>query len=268
MTKHKSVSNINITMHWKSTIVILAIPLTLTVCANATLFTDDVSTADKGHCELEFGTNYYKDTQYDYDQGYKARTRETTMYLYALYGLTDNWDIGMTIPYGYINYDRETKHNGFMDVEIESKIRLFEETNLLPAFALYLDFITDSGNDEKLLGSGDQDLWLNGIFSKTLGENLWFDLNLGYYFTGGKTADDLFIYSLGLTGGLREKIYLYLELYGEVEFERNFNDNICLGALSVGYEINPRLFMKTGLAAGISDGAHDLQFSQRVYYSF
>ena len=236
--------------------------------AYAALFTDDTWTTDKGHFDLDYWVQYYKDTQYIGDEDYKSRTRETKLYLYMLYGLTDNWDIGMTIPYGYINYDRETKTNGFMDIDIETKYRFFEETNLLPSFAIYLDYITSSANEEKSLGSGDQDLWLNCIFSKTLKEDLWLDLNLGYYFTGGKAADDVFIYALGATTGLTEKLYIYAELYGEVEFEVNFNDNVCVGALSVGYEINPTIFVKIGAAAGISDAANDLQLSTRISFSF
>ncbi len=232
------------------------------------LFVDDTSTTDKGHFEVEYWVQYYKDTQHNYEDNYKSRTRQTQLYLYMLYGLADNWDVGMTVPYGYINYDREIKQNGFMDIEIESKYRFFEETSLLPSFALYVDYITSSANDEKSLGSGDEDVWLNGIFSKTLTENLWLDLNLGYYFTGGKASDDAFIYCLGLTTGFRERLYVYAELYAEVEFERNFNDNVCIGALSVGYEINPRLFIKTGAAVGTSDGANDLMISGRISFSF
>ncbi|MGD9014424.1 MAG: transporter [Candidatus Omnitrophota bacterium] len=255
-------------MHAGIIIIILVLPLAIITCADAALFTDDTWTMDKGHLELEYGIDYYKDTQYDYVGGYKSRTRETALYLYALYGLTDNWDIGLTIPYGYINYDRETKANGFMDWEIETKLRLCDEAKFLPSLALYIDLITDSGNEEKSLGSGDQDVWLNAIFSKTLKENLWLDLNLGYYFAGGKDADDVSTYCLGLTNGFKQRFYVYLELYGEVEFERNFNDNVCLGALSVGYEIGPRLFIKTGAAVGISDGADDLQISGRISFCF
>ena len=246
----------------------ITILVSLAPGAQAMLFIDDTSTTDKGHFELDYWVQYYKDTQYDYDNDYKTRTRETKLYLYLLYGLADNWDIGMTVPYGYINYDRQTKHNGFMDIEIESKYRLFEETNLLPSFAFYVDFITSSANEDKSLGSGDEDVWLNGIFSKTLRENLWLDLNLGYYFTGGKASDDVFISCLGLTAGLSERLYVSVELYEEAEFESNFNDNVCIGALSVGYEFNPRIFVKTGAAAGISDGANDLQFSTRISFSF
>jgi len=247
------------------TISIFLIPACLT---EAALFTDDTWTTDKGHFELDYWVDYYKDTQYIYNEDYKSRTRETKFSLYMLYGLTDNWDIGVTVPYGYVNYDRETKANGFMDIEIETKYRLFEETSLLPSFAFYVDYLTSSANDEKYLGSGDQDLWLNSIFSKTLQENLWLDLNLGYYFTGGKGGDDIFLYSAGITTGFKEKLYVYAELYGEVEFERNFNDNVCIGALSVGYEINPRIFVKVGTAVGISDSASDLQISARTSLSF
>jgi len=248
--------------------LVFSVFLLLAPRAQAMLFIDDTSTTDKGHFEVEYWIQYYKDTQYNYEDDYKSRTRETKLYLYILYGLADNWDVGITVPYGYINYDRQTKQNGFMDIEIESKYRFFEETSLFPSFALYVDYITSSAKDEKSLGSGDQDVWLNGIFSKTLTENLWLDLNLGFYFTGGKDADDVFIYSLGITGGFWEKLYLYAELYGETEFEVNFNNNVCLGALSIGYEINPRIFVKTGVAFGLSDGANDLQISGRINFSF
>jgi hypothetical protein len=255
-------------MHLCRIVLILNILLNLPFQVHAALFTDDTWTMDKGHFELEYGINYYKDTQYISEEDYKARTRQTNIYLYLLYGLAENWDVGITVPYGYINYDRETKSNGFLDIDIESKYRFLEETELSPSVAIYLDFITGSANEKRSLGTGEQDLFLNGIFSKTLKENLWLDLNLGYYFTGGKGADDVFIYALGLTHGFREKLYIYAELYGEAEFERNFNDNVCLGALSVGYEVNPRIFVKTGLAVGISDGADDLQISGRINFSF
>jgi len=249
-------------------ILIMTIFLIYITPAYAALFTDDTWTTEKGHFDIEYWADYYKDTQYNYEEDYKSRTRETKLSLYILYGLTDNWDIGMTIPYGYINYDRETKTNGFKDIEIETKYRLLEETNLRPSLAIYLDYLTSSANEEKLLGTGDEDLWLNCILSKTLKDNLWLDLNLGYYFTGGKASDDVFIYALGLTRGFKDKIYLYAELYGEMEFEVNFNDNVCLGALSIGYEINPNLFIKWGMAAGISDGANNLQISSRICFSF
>lgn len=249
--------------------LIFGVFLIFAPCASALLFTDDTSTTDKHHFGLEFWTQYYKDAQYNYEDDYNSTSRETKLCFYLLYGLAGNWDVGLTVPYGYLDYDaRETKANGCQDIEIETKYRFFEETNLLPSFALYVDYITGSANDEKSLGSGDQDVWLNGIFSKTLTESLWLDLNLGYYFTGGKASDDAFIYSVGLTRGLLEKIYIYAEVYGEVEFERNFNDNVCIGALSVGYEINPQIFIKTGAAAGISDGANDLMFSGRISFSF
>ncbi len=248
--------------------LILCLSLFLASEVQAALFVDDTSTTDKGRFELAYWADYYKDTQYNYDEGYKSRTRETRLCSYLLYGLADNWDIGITIPYGYINYDRETKANGFMDIDIESKYRFLEETDTLPSFALYLDFVSNSANEEKSLGSGDEDIWLNCIFSKTLKQNLWLDVNLGYYFSGGKDADDVFTYCVGAAAGFMERLYLYAEIYGEAEFERNFSENVFLAALSIGYEINPSIFVKTGTAAGISDGANDLQISGRVNFSF
>jgi len=245
---------------------ILFIPSCAVPNAYAYLFTDDTSTTEPGHCTVDFWTQYYKDTYFQ--DGDKSRTRETKLYLYSTYGLTNNWDIGITIPYGFLNYDRTTKTNGFMDIDIETKMRFFEETNLAPSLALYINYITASANEEKSLGSGDQDLWINGIFSKTLNDNLWLDCNLGYYFTGGKASDDVCIYSVALAQGYYDRLYIYGELYGETEFEVNFNNNVSIVALSVGYEINQIVFVKTGVACGISDAANDLQLSGRLSLSF
>ena len=236
--------------------------------AEAALFIDDTFTTDKGHFELEYGMQYSKDAQYDHEEDYKSRSREATFYLNIFYGLTDNWDIGITLPYGYVNYDRQIKHNGFMDIELESKYRFFEETELLPALALYAAFISGSANKEKFLGSGRPDAWLNAIISKTLTENLWLDLNLGYYFSGAKGADDALTYGLGLTAGFRERLYLFAELYAEAEFAGKFNENACLAAFSAGYEINPHVFIKAGAAWGISEAADDLMLAGRVCFSF
>ena len=253
----------------KITIATLSLLLLCPLLAQAALFIDDTSTTERGSIDIDYWVDYYKDVQYNCEQDYKSRTRETRLLFYALTGLSDNWDIGITIPYGYINYDRDTKTNGFMDIEIESKYRFFEENGFLPSLAVYLDFISSSGNDEKSLGSGEQDLFLNLIFSRTIREDLfWLDWNLGYYFSGGKDADDVFIYAFGLTRGFKESFFVFAELYGEAEFERNFNNNVCITALSIGYEINPNLFVKIGAAAGISDAANDLQISSRFSFSF
>lgn len=238
--------------------------------SEAGLYIDDVYTTDKGHLDIDFSLDYYRDIEKQFDdesaQTIKVDSKETDINVYASYGLADNWDIGITIPYLFLEDTISDKINGFSDIVIESKYRFCNESEILPGFAFYFDLKTDSANKDKGLGSGKLDYTLNNIFTKSIGDNV-FDLNLGCIFVGGKD-DDLFFYSFDASRDLINKLSLCAEIYGETDFKGDFDNNIFIYALSLKYKINNQLSFETGVGFGVSEASPDYQFSNTLTFTF
>jgi hypothetical protein len=250
-----------------SVLLFMVMPL---ACAEAALYIDDTSTTGKGHFSLEFSADYYKDVEKEFDpdseEYTKTVSKEVSLTPCLYYGLTDNWEAGVTMPYTFLDDSSSGKVNGFGDLVVGSKYRFWEETDILPSFALAFDLKTDSANDDKGLGTGKKDYTLSSIFTKTAGDYV-FDLNLGYVFVGG-AADDIFLYSVDAGYDLNEKLSLCAEIYGETNFAGSFDDNIFCTALSLGYEMNEMVCIESGVGIGISKASPDYQLSTTLTFEF
>lgn len=237
--------------------------------SQAALFIDDTYTTDKGHIWLEFCLDYYRDVEKEFHAGIgeniKTASKEWDTGVYLSYGLANNWDVGITLPYQFLD-DSEGKVNGLSDLIIESKYRFWQESKILPSYAFYLDLKTDSANEDKRLGTGKKDYTINNIFTKNIGSNV-FDLNLGYIFVGGE-PDDIFFYSFDIARNLTERMNLCAEIYGESDFKGSFEENIFVTALSLGYQINEIVSFESGVGIGISQASPDYQISSAVAFSF
>jgi len=237
--------------------------------SQAALFIDDTYTTDKGHIWLEFCLDYYRDAEKEFDteigEDIEEASKEWDASAYLSYGLANNWDVGITLPYQFLD-DSEGKVNGFSDLVIESKYRFWEEGKILPSYAFYLDLKTKSANEDKRLGTGKNDYTINNIFTKNIGSNV-FDLNLGYIFVGGK-PDDIFFYSFDIARDLTQNLNLCAEIYGETVFKADSDENIFIAALSLSYQINEIISVELGYGAGISRDSPDYQISQKLTFSF
>ena len=239
-------------------------------CSYAALFIDDTFTTDKGHFSLEFSVDYYKDIEKEFDpdaeEYIRTVSKEWVITNSIAYGLTDNWEIEVVVPYKFLDSTSTGQTDGPCDVIINTKYRFWEEKRFLPSFALYLDLKTDTGNDDKSLGTGKKNYSVNNIFTKTLGNNI-FDLNLGYTFMEGDT-DDILFYSFDVARDLTDKLNICSEIYGETTFRGNFDKNIFVWALSLGYQLNKMICLESGVGVGISKASPDLQISTTVTFSF
>lgn len=249
----------------------IGITLLFVFCrAEAALFTDDTSTTDKGHFDLEYCFDYYHEAEKEYNpetEDYSLNvSKETDLTLDLTVGLLANSDFAVTVPYAFIDTTSLGKANGFWDISTCLKYRFFEEKGIFPSFALTFDFKSDSGNDDKALGTGKRDYALNSIFTKNIGDNA-FDLNLGYVFVGGKAAD-VFFYSTDWSRELFDGLVFCVELYGENTFEGASDLNVLSGAVSLDYQLTPMISIESGFAAGITKASPDYQFSGSVTFSF
>lgn len=231
--------------------------------SRAALYIDDTSTTDKGHFALELSFDYYKDIEKEWDpdaeEYTKSISKEKVITASLAFGITKTWEIEIVTPYKFLDDNSDGRFNGLSDIIINTKYRFFEERKIFPSFALYCDIKTDTGNENKSLGTGELNYTLNNIFTKNIKNNI-FDLNLGYTFTGGDT-DDIFFYSFDISRNLTDKINICSEIYGETTFAGDFDKNIFIWALSLGYQINKMLCFESGVGIGISRVSPDLQVS-------
>ena len=237
--------------------------------AGAALFIDDTYTTDKGHFSLEFCLDFYRDVEKEFDteigEDIKEASKEWDASAYLSYGLANNWDVGITLPYQFLD-DREGKVNGFSDLVMESKYRCWEEGKILPSYAIYLDLKTDSGDQRKRLGTGKKEYCINNIFTKNIKNNVY-DFNLGYIFIEGR-PDGIFFYAFDIARDLTENLNLCSELYGETFSKEGLGENIFIAALSLSYQINKILSMELGYGVGISKASPDYQVSHKLTFSF
>ncbi|MEW6215130.1 MAG: transporter [Nitrospirota bacterium] len=138
------------------------------------LITDDTGTQGKGNFELEIGAEY----GHKYGGEVKKKTLEVVPVL--AYGIADNIDIELCVPYQYIrtrDAGTTTTEDGISDVEVDLKWRFYEKDGL--SFALRPLISLPTGDYERGLGTGKVTYSL--LFFVTKEAKPWaFDLNLGY----------------------------------------------------------------------------------------
>lgn len=176
------------------------------------LSTDDAGTIDKGDFEYEFGFEMAK------DEG-----REYTFSNVLKHGLLDNVDVGCEAPFLYINNEEDGDEGGLSDVNLNLKYNFLKKADAVNLTGRF-DFKTDTGDDDKGLGSGDKDYALTLIASREF-EKYAFHLNLGYTFVGRE--DDLFNYSLAFERALGDKCHFVSEIGVETDFIMAFDENPC-----------------------------------------
>ncbi len=251
-------------------ILIFSLAIVSLPAAEPALYIDDTSTTAKRHFSLEFSADYYKDIEKELDPDTEEYnntiSKEIKLSASLYYGLTDNWEWGITLPYKYLDDTSSGKVNGFSDAILDTKYRLWDEKRFLPSYALYFDLKIDNGNTEKSLGTGEKNFSINNILTKNVGNNC-FDLNFGYTFVGADTKD-IFAYAFDWTRNLSKNTCLCNEIYGETNFEGDFDDNILVYALSLDHQINEIVCLEVGTGIGISKVSADLQISSTITFNF
>mgnify|MGYP000252833323 CR=1 FL=1 len=143
------------------------------------LITDDTGTQGKGRFQLEVNSevNYDKESE----AGVKTKTTGGEVGTIISYGIIDNVDIVLGVPYQWfkVKEDGETisREKGISDISLELKWRFYERDGW--SFALKPGVTFPAGNEKKDLGTGRVTYSIFFITTKEI-EPLAFHLNLGY----------------------------------------------------------------------------------------
>ncbi len=117
---------------------------------------------------------------------------QTTSVWWAEYGITDRFQVGVSLPFINRRYKNEASsinqsEYGIGDASLYAKYRLVNETRYLPAIAVDGFFKMPTGDKKRGLGNDEYDSTLAMEFSKRF-KKLSFHVNPEYTITGGSTA--------------------------------------------------------------------------------
>jgi hypothetical protein len=223
--------------------------------------TEDAGVAGKGVAQLEGSWDYLS---WDNDD------KENVFLLVPVYGITERIELSLEIPYLLHNPQEEKSERGIGDIIFVGKFLLFEEKDLYPAFTVKGVVKTDSGNEEKGLGSGDWDYSIVAVTSKTIGAFM-FHAMLGYTFVGDNGDENIrnvYLYGIAVDYILTEKFHFVSEIVGNGHPDRSEDRDPISGLLGITYALSEKVILDSGIRYGFNDSTPKWNFLMGVSITF
>jgi hypothetical protein len=233
--------------NFKQMLIFLIILLFFTSPAFAyrPLGTEDAGVAGKGIFQTEISYDYLK-----WSDG-----KLENVYLFVpIYGLTENFEFSIEIPYLVHNQTDGNIIRGVGDINLVGKYLLFNEDLKTPAILLKVVEKFDNGNFDLGLGSGDKDTSIFVVFSKTLGTAV-FHGQFGYTWIGKvKNSDlrDITIYGLAFDYGFSEALHVLCEINGNRHSDIKEADNPANWLLGLTYKLSEKVAFDIASKWGLS----------------
>lgn len=227
------------------------------VFAARPLITDDTGTVEKGRFELELAFDYLRDE--DHQSHYLPSAQ-------LKYGLLERAEIAASIGYIQRDVPLSGKVDGWADLNLYLKYRLWEEGKYSPSGALKPLVKFPTASRDKGLGSGKIDYGIGPIFSKSYSD-FRFHFEAIYFFIGEIGEKDILS-----TGAAME--YEFLKGWtavGEVRYADNFNSDRNDDPLLVNVGLKKEIAWAVFDAAfnlGLNPAAPDYGFTVGVTIGF
>lgn len=164
--------------------------------------------------------------------------------LSALYGITEDWEAGLFIPFVCHESDSDVyrgesllfstggRTEGLGDIILLSKYRLASGEDWIWSLGGRLK--TPTGDEDEHLGTGETDVLIQCLLTHRFGD-LEANLDVGYWWNGYGRDYDAIRYRAGVAYGLTSRVSLLGELVGSYSEEEIF-DTVDAG---LGLKINP-----------------------------
>lgn len=228
------------------------------------LITDDTGTQGKGKFQLEING------QYDHDTNEGVTTNTTEIVAAFSYGLIDNVDLVLGLPYQFIktrDAASSFREDGISDASLELKWRFYEKDGL--GFALKPGVTLPTGDDERGLGAGRATYSLFFITTKEL--KPWaFHVNLAYIRNENKedARTDVFHASLASELEVAENLKAVVNVGIERNPDRASNTHpaFILGGLI--YSISDHVDIDFGVKGGLNIAEPDYSILAGIALKF
>lgn len=217
------------------------------VLAYRPLGTEDAGVAGKGVAQSEVSWDYL-----NWDNNEVAH--ENVLLLVPIYGVTENLEISMEIPYLIHDLKGGDSEEGVGDINLVAKYLLIQEEERNPAFAVKGVVKLDNGNEDKGLGSAEKDYTVVAVASKAVGA-LTLHLQFGYSWIGGD--NDETPYGLAFDYAASEPFHVVAEINGKRHPDRKDEENPLETLVGFTYKISDHLILDAGYRRGFTDASPD-----------
>lgn len=251
---------------WKTFFLILCVIFFSTgqTYAAHPLITDDSGTQGKGRYQLELNGEFGKDRE----EGVKTETFDIKAIM--SYGVTENIDLVLTLPYQKIKIkeeDARKSSEGLSDIGLEAKWRFYEKDGL--SLALKPGLTLPTGDEDNGLGTGKATLSL--FFITTYEHPPWaVHFNAGYIRNENIIDERKDIWHLSLAGTF--EIIENLKIVGNIGVERNTDKEsrtdpafILAGLI---YSLSKDLDIDMGVKAGLNEAETDYSLLAGLTWRF
>lgn len=220
------------------------------VFAYRPLGTEDAGVAGKGVAQTEVSWDYLK---------WKNDDKEQVLMLVPIYGLTEDLELSVEIPYLIHNPDAGGAEEGVGDVNLVAKCSVVQESISMPAFTVKGVVKMDNGDYDKGLGSGDKDYSLVAVASKTSGPAIFHGM-FGYAWIGDNkdsSLRDITLYGLAADYTLTEPLHILAEVNGNRHPDRNETDHPLVALVGATYKVSDNLTFDAAYRKGLNDSIPD-----------
>lgn len=211
------------------------------------LITDDTGTQGTGKFQLELNSEYGVDKE-------DGVTTKTFAFAPTLsYGLTDDIDIVIGVPYQHIKVEDTltTKESGMSDSSIEIKWRFFDKDGL--SLALKPGVSIPTGDENKGLGSGKVGYSAYLILTKEL-KPLNLHINFGYVRNENEFDERKNIYHASIAGEYEatEKLKIVANIGSETNPDKTDNTSPSFVLAGVIYSVTENISIDAGYKFGLN----------------
>ena len=223
------------------------------VFAYRPLGTEDAGVAGKSVAQTEVSWDYLK-------WGNGDVRNENIFLLVPIYGLTDNLELSVEIPYLIHDLKGGDSEEGIGDINLVAKYLLIQEGERNPAFTVKGVVKFDNGDYDKGLGSGDNDYSFFAVASKTIGDITLHGM-VGYTWVGDKKDEnlrDITLYGIAVDYALAEPFHILAEINGNRHPDRTTEEDDPRNALAgITYKVSDHLTLDAAYRWGLSDSVPD-----------
>lgn len=230
-------------------ILIIGIYFVLTIDCHSVyairpLSTEDASVPDKGAIEAEIGFEY---TTQSGDNNYNIT-------IVPIYGLTENVQLCAEIPIDILRPHNDSDEEGLGDIKLASKFLIIKETDEIPAILFKTIVKLATGDEDKGLGSGDEDVTLLGAITKSVNK-LTVHGNIGYTFVGkdwDSSLNDYMLYGIAFEYSVIPEISVVGEIYGESESDFDSDSHTITPLIGLFYGLTEKIRLDTAFKISTS----------------
>lgn len=251
-----------------------------------------------GELSLEFNLGYSQnrsDNAFDFNsQGNigvtpKSNTRTVDTGLLLRYGLANDLEFDIAVPYGFIEQEDEfgasstqnavlVDNAGIGDITGALRYTAWKETGIIPAITLSLNAKSTTGDEEKRLGTGFWNVGGGISLVKTIDPVVFFG-SLGYTETledNGVDPGSQVSYSLGTGFSMNDRVSFSTSLVGVAVTRSEINGREVRGSaqelqtlqFSSTIQLKKRLFLEPFVGFGLTKEATDFLVGFNVPFRF